>query len=307
MTQANKETRETRCPVCAGRDLLVEKPYPNQKKRFLQVTNLAHCKACGLFFAYPMPTKTELDNYYSAGVYYRDKQPDNPEFKAFSYAIAESRLELIARFVDQKASLRLLDIGAGNAILGKVILKKKPNISYDIVEPSPEIADLRDSGVRTAYQWITDIRKQEYDIVTLNQVLEHVNHPLDFIKSIQAHLKKGGLLYVDVPNRDDRFKEAVEPHVLFWDSTSIRYTLERAGFNILFLSSAGMTIARAGNYFAMGTSLTQRLLSPDRWTSRFNAIFNRLKLPFQFRHPAVRQSRVYGADRQWLRCVAQYA
>ena len=45
------------------------------------------------------------------------------------------------------------------------------------------------------------IREAPFDLITCIQVLEHIENPLLFLKSIRKNLKPGGYLYIDVPNR----------------------------------------------------------------------------------------------------------
>ena len=45
-----------------------------------------------------------------------------------------------------------------------------------------------------------DLKQCQFDIINVEQVLEHVTHPKDILSSLAAVLKKGGILKVSVPN-----------------------------------------------------------------------------------------------------------
>jgi len=44
-----------------------------------------------------------------------------------------------------------------------------------------------------------DLEEKDFDFVTVNQTLEHVYDPLLCLKNIHAHMRKGGILYFNVP------------------------------------------------------------------------------------------------------------
>ena len=48
---------------------------------------------------------------------------------------------------------------------------------------------------------------QEYDIIMLYHVFEHIQNPSDFLQKIKAILKKDGFLYVSIPRYLDRLEE----------------------------------------------------------------------------------------------------
>jgi len=52
-----------------------------------------------------------------------------------------------------------------------------------------------------------------YDVVCAFQVLEHVEYPVDFLKTIQHATKKGGTIFIEVPNLHD-------PLLTVWDVTT---------------------------------------------------------------------------------------
>lgn len=52
--------------------------------------------------------------------------------------------------------------------------------------------------------------QENYDVVTLWDVIEHVNYPQATLKSVSGILKKGGLLFIDTPCRDSFYHRAGE-------------------------------------------------------------------------------------------------
>jgi len=79
-----------------------------------------------------------------------------------------------------------------------------------------------------------------FDLITALQVLEHVDHPLTFIKNLMKHLKPGGHLYLELPNINDPLLEYYqvpgyddfyfrEPHLSYFSVRTLRRLLDQAG------------------------------------------------------------------------------
>lgn len=101
---------------------------------------------------------------------------------------------------------KVLDIGAGNGILGWLISHKKKNVIIDAVEPS---AYALAQGGRDYYQnvycgFYNDVRSEiavsDYDYVVLADVIEHVPNPEVFLSEIVSDIRNNTKLIVSVPH-----------------------------------------------------------------------------------------------------------
>jgi len=250
-----------------------------------------------------MPEDDELDAYYLEDAYYGDKTPFSKAFHSFSYQLASSRLRLIAQYRPLSRGQRWLDVGAGNAVLGYALKQMQPDTSYDALEPSNSIRQDWGDWVSVVFDDLSAAPLETYDVITLNHVLEHVNHPLPFLKNIAKYLVRGGLVYIDVPHRDDLFKENIEPHLLFWEKDSLTFTVEKAGLVPLFCDTAGMKWRRARNYF--NPALIDKIIDPWRWVARANNVLSKAGIENSINTFPQFQADRYGGDRQWLRCIAK--
>ena len=249
-----------------------------------------------------MPLDAQLDKYYRESVYYEDKDPYAGDFYDFSYKLAQSRLRLLDQYVHLDGGKRWLDIGAGNAVLGQALKEMQQDATYDAVEPSL-IRQKWGDWVSSAFDDLSRAPLESYNVITLNQVLEHLNHPLQFLKEIAIHLKKDGLILIDVPYRDDMFKPSIEPHLLFWEKGSLSHAVEQAGLKILFCDSVGMKWGRARQYFK--PTFINKLIDPWRWIVYINRAMASVGIEKQLRTFARFQADTYGGNRHWLRCIAK--
>ena len=76
------------CPLCQSHKNYYVTSYPGS---FLSCKELLKCQKCELIFANRLPSKKELDEYYSTGLYYdMVLDPYNPDITKFSLNISNS-------------------------------------------------------------------------------------------------------------------------------------------------------------------------------------------------------------------------
>lgn len=151
---------------------------------------------------------------------------------------------------------KVLDIGSG---LG-VFLAKFSEMSKGLgpchltgVEPDPDAAvHLRELALFDVYEGVfgDDFDQTNFDLITLNKVLEHVNKPHELLSNIHGRLSsEGGVLYVEVPDlltikyRDpsDNILGALHKHL--YDLPSLTRLLQKTGFEVL---QAGRVVEPSG-------------------------------------------------------------
>jgi SAM-dependent methyltransferase len=293
-----------RCPVCRSKNNKFVSPYPNAKQLFLKVDSLRQCHNCGLVFAWPMPSNGDLDGYYSNGIYHAEHEPFSAEFFDFSYQLAQSRIRLILKWIDPEQDKTFLDIGAGNAAFGKALKEAMPDSWYEAVEPHEGCRKVWGDWVFCSYSSLAETCDHYYSVITLNQVLEHLNRPIQFLSEITKRLIPGGFLFIDVPYRDDLYKPSVEPHLLFWEKRSLEHAVMTVGLETLYCDAVGMQWNQARRYFSHKT-LRQRVLSPWTWVVGINRILRLFGIAKGFNTFQRFQSDSYGGKRNWLRCLAR--
>ncbi len=120
--------------------------------------------------------------------------------------IAQRRLQLIGRY-GALQGMTCLDIGAGAgdfaALLGAAGARVRG------IEPSRirRIFARRRFGLEVHAETIEELCRRDdfagrFDIVTLWDVIEHVNFPAETLRGAAKVLKPGGLLFLDTPSRD---------------------------------------------------------------------------------------------------------
>ncbi|MBT7901106.1 MAG: methyltransferase domain-containing protein [Candidatus Marinimicrobia bacterium] len=292
---------KSNCPLCQS----IANVYASYPGKFLSCNELLQCQNCDLIFADKIPSKNELNKYYSTGLYYdKVSNPYNPDFMNFSLKLSISRLNLIFSKLNNNNTNKIIDIGAGNAQLGIALKEYNNDVYYDVVEPDIKVRKQYGDWVKQHFTDICEIKIVDYNLAVLNQVLEHVSEPVNFLDSIYKLLQSFGYVYIDVPYQDYLFKPSVEPHILFWNKKSLSTLLEKVGFKMLFCDTAGMPHHIAKRFFNK-KSFLQKLTNSWLYKAKINSLISNIGFLKPFDTFKQFQSENYGGDRQWLRCIAQ--
>ena len=290
------------CPLCG---VSRKKFKSNYHGSFLSCKDLLQCQSCELIYSDKLPSKSELNEYYSSGLYYdKVSDPFEPEILKFSFKLSQSRLKLIFSHLNFSSAPKIIDIGAGNAQLGLALQQSNEAFTYDAVEPDEEVSNKYGYHVKQKFTDINQIKVGAYDLGVMNQVLEHIPDPVDFLDSVCRLLKPDGYMYIDVPFEDYLFKPSLEPHILFWNKKSMSVLLKKARLQMIFCDSAGMPHSLAKRFFSR-QSFNQKIRNPWIYLEKINLLMSKLGLPKPFDTFRQFHSDLYGGKRQWLRCIAQ--
>ncbi|MBD1161749.1 methyltransferase domain-containing protein [Pelagibacterales bacterium SAG-MED15] len=153
----------------------------------------------------PLPNKEKLEKYYRDKYFKKSKSynysPSNTE-KDFVKLISLAKIFMVKKYLKDLKNKKILDIGAGQGtFLYNVKNHFKSSLGVDF-----SINNLKKkNGTKIKFVSVNPekfIEKNlsEFDVITLNNVLEHVTDPTSFIKKIYKNIKKNSYIIVTVPN-----------------------------------------------------------------------------------------------------------
>lgn len=135
---------------------------------------------------------------------------------------------------------RLLDVGFGNGSFLKIASEMGWNAEgIDFDPKAVEVARARGLNVRCASAADLSAHAEQYDVITISHVIEHVHEPLNLLRDLYRLLKPGGHLWLDTPNlsslgaqRFGRNWQALDPprHLVLFTPVSLRMSLIKVGF-----------------------------------------------------------------------------
>ena len=204
---------------------------PQKKVRF----EIVQCSSCSMVFV-----KNPLNST-------RYKEPENLDY-SISRALIKSRHYYLLSYIHWFKKLLgrnplVLEVGCGFGELYR--LATKAGYNYSVIEPSPLRAKfIRDLGLEifegTIEEYINKTTNKKFDIIILDNVIEHIPYPNKVIAEIKPLLTNGGFLILVAPNLFDlrRYlmpgwgKKQIMPvgHVNYFSPKTLKMLLENNGF-----------------------------------------------------------------------------
>ena len=258
------------CPLCGHGDF---EPVAS-KDGFRMVS----CRRCGLWYLNPMPSEQRLESLYGENYFsnqeslsagYEDYGSRGDDFRA----VFSHRLQCLPEDV---RGGRLLDVGAGFGYLLDAAADTYPECWA--VERSPDaVAALRGKGtVREGTFAEVELPESYFDVVSLQDCLEHFRDPRAALRRVGEVLRPGGCVVLVTPNTESwlarlqrrswvslKFPE----HVVLFQSETLHRVLREAGLELETKQSAGQyarldfVVSRVFSGFPRMARRMQRLLS----------------------------------------------
>lgn len=233
----------TACPVCKSANITELSPYRTTSP-ILEGKQKAACDECSMVFLTPMPSEQQWDEYNSN---YFEKAHGGlaakQRAKNYHMALAKIRGQHVRNFVGQKqaAIKSIFEVGPGNGDFAKNWLALNPETNYGAIETDHSLhANLTNLGVKI-YRDINEAKSEEngFDLVVISHVLEHTLDPAGFIEAMTAKLNSGGILFIEVPCQDFKYKSLDEPHILFFDKPAMHQLFSQLEFREVHTSYHG--------------------------------------------------------------------
>ncbi len=241
-------TKINHCPLCHSSKIkpykkgnLIQRGLTPEKIKITdadygKIWDLSRCQVCGYVFANPFPGESLLASLYI--------QVEDPEYEAE----AEGRrrnfrrlLHQIEKFVPQKGSL--FDVGAATGLL--LIEARQRGWKVAGIEPSRWAVKIAAEkyGLHLHLGSFEDYRHDEnqYDVVTLVDILEHTPDPKKIMVKARELLKPGGIIVIVTPNIESlaarlagcRWWHFRPGHLGYFNRRSLKTLLNLTSFQVL--------------------------------------------------------------------------
>jgi 2-polyprenyl-3-methyl-5-hydroxy-6-metoxy-1,4-benzoquinol methylase len=224
-----------KCNLCKSDDAgLIYK-----KNRF----NIVKCRRCGLVYVNPRIKPDTLKNMYNEGVispfnyYVKHKKEDELTFR--------KRMVLIEKY---RKKGKLLDVGCSIGTFLDVAKKKGWDVyGIDINKRSIDYCRKK-LGLNAEVKKLEEVKEKNFDVIIMNDILEHVADPLKILKIANSILKNKGILFIATPNIGSFLSKLTgkrwlhlkpDEHIYYFTPKTIRALLEKAGFTVVSCKSLG--------------------------------------------------------------------
>ncbi|MFC0262411.1 class I SAM-dependent methyltransferase [Fontibacter flavus] len=182
--------RQEQCPVCHAKGQVG-----------LLHLSIQKCEQCQVSWTL-IQEDIDVDALYEDKVY---AVVDNRKsiFERVIFSEAEKVIRTVTGIINKTNPIKCLDFGSGK---GQFLLKAKEAGWQTLgLETAKERADFSREkyglDVIEKYYHSGKIGEGEFDVISLNHVLEHLPHPIELLQELtEKNLKPGGILIVEVPN-----------------------------------------------------------------------------------------------------------
>jgi 2-polyprenyl-3-methyl-5-hydroxy-6-metoxy-1,4-benzoquinol methylase len=166
---------------------------------------LVRCLSCGLVSVSNPPSKAEIERLYSfASGYHVGFCDDNsPEVR---YYVNQARY-YYSRLQKYKTEGRILDIGCSAGLFLEVTREHGwDSYGIEISKDTAELARKR-GGIKIVMGSLdqTRFRPKFFDVITMWDVVEHVEDPTHMMTIVHSILKDDGIIALSTPNIDGLF------------------------------------------------------------------------------------------------------
>ncbi len=245
--------RQIACPIC--------KKSPEIE---LRAFSICLCTGCGNRWTY-ISEEIDSEALYEDEVY---AVVDNRKsiFERIIFREAGKVLEITNSLLAAK-SKRLLDFGSGKGLF--LAVAKEAGWQGMGIETAKDRADFAREKysveVRQEFYSGGKIEENNFDLITLNHVLEHLPDPLVLLKELlDSNLSKDGLVYIEVPRADSwQAKIAgqnwmhldIPKHLTHWTEAGLEKELNQIGYQKVEFRSFSIHLGVLGMVQALMSGL----------------------------------------------------
>ena len=234
-------TREAvRCAICnvTDEEFLFEAPE-----------RIVKCRRCGLIYCSPRLDSLSLEKIYSKEYFVIENHAQGIDYKAYENYIKDEpvitrsmnkRMKKVEAFARHKG--RLLDVGCAAGF--SLLAAQERGWDAEGIELSEFCVDFARSRGLTVHKGTLENfsgRKENLDVITMWDYLEHSPTPLKDLQKCFSLLKKGGIIVFSIPNVDSwsyyllrkrwiGFKNI--EHLYFFSRKTIEKLAQLAGFTV---------------------------------------------------------------------------
>jgi 2-polyprenyl-3-methyl-5-hydroxy-6-metoxy-1,4-benzoquinol methylase len=199
--------------------------------------DVVECRTCEAIYFEPLPTVSELEQFYSASYY--DFERHRSEGRGMAFAKKHLRNLKPGKF---------LDVGCANGFFINGIRQNTDWKVYGVDFGSAAVRFAREElklDVLAGDLTETDFADAEFDFVHVNNVLEHVLDPLAVLRECRRIVKPDGTMYLSVPNgyvdsrelityykTENKTPRAKNGHIFYLQAPALRRAIAAANFKI---------------------------------------------------------------------------
>ena len=243
--------------------------------------------------------KEFIDSVYNNPIYTKKAFIDI--FKNYNYrkkVFGSERYNYCFQRLNLNKNSKVLDLGCGFGYFLSYLKSKKINCKG--IEPQENIAYFcrKELKIDVTSNKIQDEKDNEFSLITLFDVLEHLKNPIQYLRTIYKKLKVGGYCVMYTPNirslayalmGSEQNTMLPFEHLCFYDQKSIKYLSQKSKFQIDKIQTYGFDVmdyflfrefkdkVNYINKFKQFTSLVQSVLDKNELGNHFRITLKKIR------------------------------
>lgn len=209
------------CPICGHQQFKIKynlQDYTVSKEFY----DILECESCGFMFTQNVPDASEIGPYYKSEDYVSHSNTQKGLFFKIYHKVREFMLNrkerAISKNIKEKENQKILDIGTGRGYF----LNHMQQSGYSCTGIEQD-ADVREMAKKSFSlnilppEELFHLEENQFDIITLWHVLEHVHDLSAYLEKIKKLLTPDGLLVIALPNPSCADESIYKEHWAGWD------------------------------------------------------------------------------------------
>ena len=235
--------------------------------------DIRRCTNCGHRFIDPLRPDSELKVLYET--YYGRSGPIHPLTYSRTRAMVLREALPDKHFLGQAKGRSLLDIGCGSGeFLARATTLGFQATGIDVDSHAVEAARSHGFSAHCGTADSDALRDESFDVITLNQVIEHVEDPIATLVSLREHLESAGTLFIATPNGDSASLRRTGRTWINWHVPYHQHIFSQDSLRLI-AAAAGLTPVRMSTRTPVIWTLLQQqhthepmTLGVERWPWR---------------------------------------
>ena len=223
-------------------------------------SNLIKNEVYGYYSVDPLPTPSELSDFYEQEYYQNETGQYNKEYSATEIEYVQIDCHILESIYCQVCPgtnrRSLLDIGCGEGFQSSYFFQRGWEVTccdyadFGIKSQTPELLPFfRRRGVEDLFTTFGD-QQGNFSLIMLKNVLEHVIAPIETLAAIRGLMDKESLLLINVPNDYSPFQNYLQnsgyttntwfcppQHLHYFQFDSLQRLLDDQGFEIVSMQA----------------------------------------------------------------------